>query len=238
MIPPAPPNCDGLSMVFAYTVRQRVSLLTAYVLAMTTGGCAAYRAAHLPTYPVDSFRNSTTQENVFLGAELWFSKPLSKLYFDTNLTKRSLAPVHVAVVNQGTSPVRLTMAQMRLTASNVNQPLSPVPFDEVTDRLHRKSVGPAIAWGLVGLVTLILAFLFVPMGSALAISQTASVNERLKQDIWNKLLKDAELSQGQEARGVVFFEIPEGVKRLEDARFICPVEVGNPPTSTRLEVQL
>src|SRR3989338_10212253 len=78
VIPPAPPNCDGLSMVFAYTVRQRVSLLTAYVLAMTTGGCAAYRAAHLPTYTVDSFRNSTTQENVFLGAELWFSKPLSK----------------------------------------------------------------------------------------------------------------------------------------------------------------
>jgi hypothetical protein len=160
---------------------------------------------------------------VALGAELWSSKPLSKFYFDTDLTKRSLAPVHVALSNRGSSTLYLKVAQMRLTASNADQPLTAVPFEEVTDRLHRKSVGPAIAWGLLGLVTLFFAFIFTPMGSAMAIAQTASVNDRLKQDVWTKILKDAELPPGHEVRGVVFFQAPPGVTRLQDVRLICPV---------------
>ncbi len=215
-----------------------VSLVTACLMAVTTVGCAAYRASRLPTYPVESFRGSVTQQDVALGAELWFSKPLSKLYFDTDLTKRSLAPVHVAVSNRGSSTVRFKVVQMRLTASDVDQPLSPVPFEEVTDRVHRKSVGPAIAWGLLGLVTLIFAFIFTPMGSAMAISQTASVNERLKQDIWHKTLKDAELSPGQEIRGVVFFQMPPDVTRLQGVRLICPVTTDVSQQTLELSVAL
>ncbi len=215
-----------------------LSLLLSVLVGLTTTGCASYRASRLPTYPVESFRSVVPQGDLALGAELWYSKAKSKLYFDTNLTRRALAPVHVALVNRGSSPVKLRVAQMHLVAGNLSQPASPVSFDEAADRMRRKSVGPAIAWGILGLVTLVLAVLFVPIGSALAISQTASVNDRLKQDAWAKSLKDADLLAGQEARGVVFFEVPRGVKRLTDARLRGSVSVSDQADPLQFDIPL
>ena len=80
--------------------RVMVVTLSVCVSASATG-CATYRAGRLPTYPLTSFRSSTTQGDVAVGAELWNSKEQSQFYFDTNLTKRGLVPVYVALVNHG-----------------------------------------------------------------------------------------------------------------------------------------
>jgi len=170
--------------------------------------------------------------------EQWYSSAQSRLYFDTDLTKRGLAPVYVAVTNQGSSPARVKVNNIRLIASPLDTPASPVPFDEVVERMRRKAVGPAIVWGALGLATLFFALIFTPMGSAMAISQTASVNDHVKADVWNKSFKDTELAEGQEARGVVFFDIPQEIKKLEKPCLLCPVTFDGQPLPITLEVCL
>lgn len=208
----------------------------ALCLGVSQTGCAVYRASRLPTHPIESFRTTVTHEGVTLGAELLYSKTQSKLYFDTDLTKRALVPVHVGIANRREEETaRLRVSAMRLTASNLAEPAFPVPFDEVAERMRRKSLGPAIAWGTLGLATLIFALLFVPMGSALAVSQTASVNERVTQDVWNKSLKDADLAPGGKTSGVVFFLVPKEARSLTEPRLRCVLAVGERPTELELE---
>ena len=220
------------------TCHQVISAALSVCVTLNATGCATYRASRLPAYPVESFRSSASQGEVTLGAELWYSQEQSKLYFDTNLTKRGLAPVYVAFVNHGKLMVKLRLSELRLSASNLSRPVIPIQFSDAADRMRRKSVGPAIVWGVLGLATLILAFIFVPIGSALAISQTSSVNERLKQDVWNKSLKDADLTEGQEARGVVFFEVPGEVRRLSEPHLLCSLTVGDQTQPIRLDIPL
>ncbi len=218
--------------------RQISSCLMAWALGSFTYGCAAYRASRLPIYPASSCRSFVDQGPVLVGAEQWYSKPLSKLYFDTNLTKRGVVPVHVVVENQGETPIKLRVAQLRLAAQDFAEPLAPISFDESAERMRRKSAGPAVAWGVLGLATLFFAFIFVPIGSALAISQTSSVNERLKQDIWNKSLKDADVPAGGTARGVVFFAVPDDVERLAEPRLVCSMTIGEASMPLQFEVPL
>ena len=215
-----------------------LTLLLACALFAQTCGCATYRARQLPLSTAASTSSSIAQSELELGAALWYSKLQTQLYFDTNLPKRRLAPVYVALKNQGSHVARLRVAKMQLAADNVSGPLSPVSFDAATDRMRRKAIGPAVVWAAIGLVTLFFALIFSPMGSALAISQTASVNDRMKQDIWTKILKDTDLSQGQEIRGVVFFDMPKGVKALEQPRLICPVGLNGPSDAVTLELKL
>lgn len=173
-----------------------------------------------------------------LAAESLSVKSLSKLYFDTNLIKRNLVPLYVVVANHSQQAISLRVARMRLLADHLNDPAIPVPFDEVSERMSRKSLGPAIAWGALGLVTLIFAIIFVPMGSALAIAQTASVNERLKQDVWVKSFKDSDLPDGQETRGVVFFDVDNTRGHLSNPRLLCPISIQGQPQERSIEVPL
>lgn len=189
--------------------------LTVIVICLSMVSCASFEPGlrygdlsrnRLPTA-------SETQKGLEVSIEEFVSAKQSQLAFDADIAGYGVMALLVRLENKGNSAYKLPREQ--LTATLNGEPLERMEANEAaTQGASRSYEGRALGWTLAtGPFALLLAPLTLTGSSA----HTASVNKTIEEHFGTLQLPDALLKQNQNVSGFVYFKLPFGLQRLENA---------------------
>jgi hypothetical protein len=150
---------------------------------------------------------------VEVSIEEFVSAKQSQLAFDADIAGYGVMAVLVRVDNKSNNTYKLPRERLKATLNG--KPLERMEAKEAATQGANKSYeGRALGWALA---TGPFALLVAPLALTGSSAHTASVNKTTEEHFGTLELPDALLKQSQNVSGFVYFKLPFGLNRLENA---------------------
>ncbi len=190
--------------------------LALYVLLLTFSACATFEPAlryqdlTRPRQP--SAKQS--QEGVDISVEEFASEKKSRPAFDADVAAYGILPLLVNVENNGTKNYKIQ--EQLFTAYLGDKPLPLIAGETAASQsANSEYAGKALGWTVAAGP---FAILLWPVTIGASAAHTASTNRRIEQHFESLRFTDALLKPNQVAAGFLYFQIPDGIKNLENLR--------------------
>jgi hypothetical protein len=178
-------------------------------------GCASYEPgvtyhdfskARLPTA-------MQSQGGLEISIEEFISKDKALQAFDSNIAAQGVFAALVRAQNNAGASYRISRSQINLRLDGERLPVLDA-INAATQGAAKDPSGRALAWAAA---TGPFSLLFIPAALIGSSVHTESVNKTIQQHFTSLELPDTLLKPGQSAAGLVYFKLPGGLSRLEDA---------------------
>jgi len=179
------------------------------VLALSLlSGCASYTTQSFNPTPEHPYAVSQEKGDLKVLAVPVVSKEDAKRVFDRDdLARKGFVPIYITITNL--SPNSYTLSKIYLKSSD-GKVFSQLDANKAADSVKKGVVGRAVGW-------LILAG---PIGAGVSAAHSASVNEKIFQDLVNKQFKASTINARDIVSGYLYFEVPENTESLDGYRLV------------------
>lgn len=163
------------------------------VMILALGACASYDQKHVDYQALETFKNSTTLEDITLSAEAYDTEVEVTGAFDENLNKKGYYPVQVLLENSTQEKVVVLRESVELLAPN-GEHYRPVGAAVMADEFEDN----AMAYALFGF-------------GILSYMSAQDANQQRSVDYQHKDLGESTIIAAGRKRGAfIYFKLPEG----------------------------
>lgn len=181
-------------------------------LTLIIGGCASYTTQSLDTSRDHPLMVTQTTEKFKITAIPIITKEDGKRVFDRDdLNRKGLVPVFLSITNFGTSALTVRSVSLVDPQGNVSKQLSAT---EAAESVKKSVVGRAVGW----------LILTGGIGAIASAAHSASVNEKIVNDLTEKQFKMNPIPSKDTRTGYVYFEVPEKTTSLDGFKLVLEVE--------------
>ena len=184
-------------------------------LIITIWGCAIYNVRQVKVIPMNDWEFHTTKSNIEVALNLnrEFNKEDESYPLNRNGNKKSILPVHVMVINDG--PAEVLVKKNSLILEDNETQYKQIEFDDMYSKLSFSPLGRYFIWAFgislpVAFIGVNPTFAVIPgiLVGFVEVYNAKQSNERIREDIYSKSLRNSILHQGDSVNGFIFFDVP------------------------------